>query len=287
MLSKKGGIVVLMAALMTLTAAVPMASASNITTVVSPGTDSANVTAYVNTTATITSNDTGLISFASILANLTDRNTSITLNSSDPIFVDMQDAIHANSTSAKINYLNIEASRTSAKVSSQELMVNHTMKIVMNVTNIYHNGTLDLAWRAFSDNKSVVINQVNYNHFQVNNQTVGYYNSLNFTAFSKPLSNWTRDYNQASNTTTFTTDAGYTLNYTGNLTVLGTYLNVTVKSDPSYSIVTPGYATAGANTLTYENPPGNSLTPYLYYAVVVVIIAVGLGVAVSARRKRN
>ena len=287
MLSKKGGIVVLMAALMTLTAAVPMASASNITTVVSPGTDSANVTAYVNTTATITSNDTGLISFASILANLTDRNTSITLNSSDPIFVDMQDAIHANSTSAKINYLNIEATRTSAKVSSQELMVNHTMKIVMNVTNIYHNGTLDLAWRAFSDNKSVVINQVNYNHFQVNNQTVGYYNSLNFTAFSKPLSNWTRDYNQASNTTTFTTDAGYTLNYAGTLGVRGTSLTVRVKSDPSSSIVTPGYATAGANTLTYENPPGNSLTPYLYYAVVVVIIAVGLGVAVSARRKRN
>ena len=287
MMTKKGGIVMLMVALLAFTAAIPMASASNITTVVSPSTDSANVTAYVNTTATIKTNNSGLLNIATVLANLTDKNSSVVFNSSSAIFDDMQTAIQNNSSAARISYLSIDATRTSAQVNSQELVINHTMKIVMNVTNIYHNGTLDLAWRSFSDNQSVVIDNVNYNHFQVGNTTASTYSSLNFTAFSKPLSNWTRAYNQLTNTTTFTTDAGYTLNYTFNGTVFGTYVNVTVKSDPSYSIVTPGYATANSNSLTYENPPANSAAPYIYYAAVVVIIALGLGVAVYARRRRN
>lgn len=288
MLSKKGGIVIFMAALLAVTAVMPMASASNITTVVSPSTDSANVTAYINSTVTIQSNNTLEIALASLFANFSSQNVQKTFNTSSPIFTGLENSIQNNTSSARLNYLMFDVSSSYAKVSSYKFIMNYSLKMVMNVTNIYHNGQLDLAWRAFSDNQSVVIDRVSYNHFNTSQGTAVNYNSLNFTAFSKPLSNWTRAYDATTNTTTFTNDAGYTLNYTSNTTgFFGYYTNISVKSDPSYTIVTPGYAVAGTNSLTYENPPSTGVLPYLYYAIVVVIIAVGLGVAVSSRRKHR
>lgn len=288
MMTRKGSIVVAMVAILALTAAMPMASASNITTVVSPSTHSANVTAYVNTTATLKTNNSLVLDIAAFLANLTDKNTSIVLKSNSTIFVALQNAIQNRSSSAKLSYLSIDASRTSAKVSSQELIINHTMKIVMNVTNILENGSLNLAWRGFQDNQSVMIDKVNYNQFQVDNMSGTARSSLDFHAFSEPLSNWTRQYNEITNRTTFTMDAGFTLNYSYNGTINnGKFVNVTVQSDPSYTIVTPGYAVANSNSLTYTNPPSSGLNHIVIYVVAVVIIVVGVGVAVAARRRRS
>lgn len=286
MMKRKGGIAVVIVAILALTAAMPMASASNITAVVSPSTDSANVTAYINTTATIRSNSQLLVDITTLFANITDGSVTKVLKSNSTIYTDLQSSIQNKSSSAKLSYLSIEAVRTSDKVSSDELIVNHSVKIVMNVTNIFSSGTLNLAWRGFYDNQSVVIEKVNYNQFQIDGVNGTTHSSLDFHAFSEPLTNWTRDYNEITNRTTFTMNAGYTLNYSFNASYSSLDLNITVVSDPSFTIVTPGYAVAGANSLTYSNPPGAGWTNYIYYGVLGLIIIVGIVVAVSARRRR-
>lgn len=287
MLSKSKGIVLAIAAIMAFTTAMPIAGASNIHTVLSPSTGSANVTAYVNTTATVKTSSTLLVNLLGGIHNSSDHDV---VKSSSAIYTDFQGALSANSSTATLSYLDMNAQTNFTRVSSHEITINHTLKIVMNVTGLSHNGTIDMSWRGFSDSKQIVINNTEYNYFNVDGQNTSqsgrFYNSVNFTAFSEPLTNWTRHYDAATNMTTFSKDAGYTLNYVANLSVNSSYLNVTVKSDPSYTIATPGYAQAGANSLTISSPPSSSLM-YVYYGVLVLIIAVGFGVTLSLRRRNR
>lgn len=285
MLLDKKGIVFVMAALMTITAAAPIAGASTITTVVSPSTGSANVTAYVNTTATLSTNNTLLMAVLSLIGNNTGESNTMILTSGTQTFSDFQNALRENTSEATLSYLMIHTNYTSKLMSAQEIMVNLSMELVMNVTGIINNNTVDMGWRAFNTNKTISINNQDYNHVSIANQSLNSSSVLNFTAFSKPLDQWNSSYSAVNNETTFSTDAGFTLNYYHNTTSANSYANFTVKSDPSYSIMTPGYAKAGANTISISNPPSSSMS-YIYYAIVVAIIVVGIGVAVASRRRK-
>ncbi len=289
MLSDKRGLAILAIALLAITAAVPAASASNITTVVSPSSNSANVTAYVNTSVEVKSNSSTVQLVESVLNNVSSSGT-VRLDSSSPAFIGVQNAIQNNTTSARLTYLSLNMNLSTKKVSSVEFFMNYSLKIVMNLTGIYHNGTFDLKWRGFYDNNSINRGGVNYNKIQLGNETVNEYSAFNFTAFSKPLTEWQKNYNQALNVTTFTTNAGTTFNGTFNRTVsngpFGSYyLNMTIKSDPSYTIVTPGYATASQDSITLTKAPGISSMAYLYGIAAAAIVAIGIGVSVWSRRR--
>lgn len=285
MLSDKKGIALVLVALLAFTSTVPLASASNVTTTVYPNSDSANVTAYVNTTVNVKTNNTAVQGFISLLGNLTGH-TSVSVSDKSQAFSDVQNAIRNNSSSAKLTYLGLDLNAYSKKVSSLEWYLNYSLKVVMNITNIYHNGTFDLGWRGFYDNSSVTVNHVSYNKIDAGNGTVQEYSALNFTAFSKPLTQWQRTYDTSKNVTSFTTNAGYTFNYDRNNTLPdSTYVNTSIKSDPSYTIIAPGYATAGVNTITMEAPPGGGF-PILAAFAVMVILGAGFAVTVVLRKRR-
>lgn len=275
-----------MAALMTITVAVPIAGASTITTVVSPSTNSANMTAYVNTTATLKTNNTFWLTVEGLIGNRTDVST-VTLTSGNQTFADLQNALRENTSSATISYLMIDSSLKTTQINSEEIMANYSLKIVMNITGIVDNNTINLGWRAFNTNKSVSINNVDYNHISLGDKNMSSSSVLNFSAFSKPLNEWKSSYSTSTNQTTFTNDAGFTLNYYKNTTTQDSFTNFSVKSDPSYTIIAPGHVDANANTLTIVGNPGSSSMYLYYYGIVVVIIAIGLGVAFNARRRRK
>lgn len=285
MMSERRATVLLIAALMTITAVAPMAGASTIRTVIDTSTGSANLTAYNNATATISSSDTSIINFLSDTLNGSSGSYAKVFNPDDSTFIAVQSAISAISSEANLTYLNVEASRTILLENPHEISISHALKVVINVTDIYQAGSYDLGWRSFTDNGSIVINSTNYNHIVVDGQVLGYYSSLNFSAFASPLTEWNRTYYAAENETVFSMDAGYTLNYTGNITLSTGYYNVTLRSDPSYSIVTPGYAIAGSDTVTISNAPA-AVPPYTYYLIAVIVIAAGLVMSVLLMRRR-
>lgn len=285
MLSNKKGTALALIALLALASTVPLASASNVTTTVYPSSDSANVTAYVNTTVNLKTNNTAFQGLISLLGNLTGH-TSVSVSDKSQAFVAVQNAIRNNTSSAKLTYLSLSLNAYSKKVSSIEWYLNYSLKVVMNITNIYHNGTFDLGWRGFYDNSSVTVNHVSYNKINAGNGTVKEYSALNFTAFSKPLTQWQRNYDTAKNVTSFTTNAGYTFNYDKNTTFLDqTYVNTSIKSDPSYTIIAPGYATAGSNSITIAPAPNGGF-PIIAAVAVVAILGAGFAVTVALRRKR-
>lgn len=291
MLDKKRGAVLVISALLAVMAIAPMAGASTFHTVVNPKAGTANVTAYVNTTATIKTNSS-LVQILDLFAHNSTDNLS--LSQSNQMFVNFQNAI-SNKSDAKIQSLYIQASTNFDKMGNQTLGITHSMKIMMNLTNVFQNGSANMSWRYFNDSSPITINHTSYSSFNLGDNSLTTYSALNFTAFHKPLNQWKRNYDAATNVTTFSMDAGTTLNYTSNTTVNSSllggayYFNVTVKSDPSSTIVTPGNAQATGNSITYGNAPSTptGLMKYLPYVVVVVVIGIGLGVNAAARRRRN
>ncbi len=286
---KRGALLII--GLLALASTVPLAGASTITMDVHPQSNSANVTAYVNTSVTIKTNNSLVQLLSSFLSNLTVNETAA-IPSNSPVFAGVQDAIHNNSSEAKLTFLKFELHTDSQKLSSYEWMLNYSLKAVMNITDIYHNNTFDLSWRGFYDNSSASMNSTSFTSIKFQNDTtIKEYKALNFTAFSKPLTEWQRHYDTAKNVTTFTTNAGYTYNSTFNLTYNNSlpgsqwYTNITVKSDPSYTIVTPGFAEANSDSIVITSTP-NPLLPFLYIAVVVVLLAIGAGVTIKIRTKK-
>lgn len=281
----KQGLVLVIAFIIAITAALPIAEASTVSVVIDTETGSANVTAYSYATAVITSNQSTLIYYLSNLLNNTSGTYSKVLYLNDSVFSDIQSSIEVGSPSANISYLSINASRTVSVQNSNQFLITQAVKLVMNISGIYHDGAYDLGWRSFSDNSSLSLNNVNYNQIVIGDMEVGYYSLLNFSAFSKSLTDWNRTYDSANNTTTFSLNAGYTLNYTGNITLPEGYFNITLQSDPSYSIVTPGYAVAAQDSIQITNPPA-STNPLIYYGGVVAIVVIGSVIYLYTRRNR-
>jgi len=111
--------------------------------------------------------------------------------------------------------------------------------------------------------------------------------TLNFSSLSSALSTWTRNYDPLTNTTTFSKTVAGNSTFSASFSSGGDAYSLTMKSDPSASISTRGYAQATGNLLVFSKPPAY-LDPLLWAAVAVVgVLAVAGAVYLSRRARPN
>jgi len=124
------------------------------------------------------------------------------------------------------------------------------------------------------------------NHF---GQNIMNYGTINFHVFSVPLTDWTRVYDSATNTTTlyYNSSTNFSLN-ASHSTNSGNY-TVKLKTDPSASITADGDAVPiSANELAVSvSPQSNGRISSYVLPVVITVIAVLIAslVAVFARKR--
>lgn len=118
---------------------------------------------------------------------------------------------------------------------------------------------------------------------------LGAYNTINFHVFARPLSQWVRVYNSATNSTTFyyNTTSSFALNSTVNIN--GSVYSVKMKVDPSGALTTNGYAKpTSANTLAiFAAPAAMSATTISLIVVGIVVVVIVIALAIVAVRRRN
>ena len=279
---------------------VPASHASSITAKLSPSTNSANVTAYINTTVTATTNSTILKVIGFFLFSPFKNNTAAkTFNSSTLVFQHMQDALKDKNSNLTLNYLNMSYTLVRENLSLPNnvsgVQLAYHLRIQMNVTGIFNGSTANLAWRAFNTNQSMNISSgTDVNHVSYASSKTYGNSTLNFAAFKTSMSSWNKSYDASTNTTTFSYDAGTTLNtsfnwhFKGSSLIPSTFLNISIVRDPSYSISTPGYAVAGSNTITVQSsPPSSSPNSYAGIVVVAVILIAGMLLSTYTRRRKS
>lgn len=283
-------IVVIMAA----SALIPASHASNITLVLNPNANEATMNAYINSSLSISANSSttlgqGLIK--TIVSGETGGNLTIgqtTQGKGSMAFEIMNDSISRMDSSAHLDSLSMSYKRTVLNATSGDQVSfysNTSLKIVIVVKGIFSNNSANLSWRSFSANQSVPLNGTDVNQVNFNNSymsSAGSVNTVNMSAFAKSLVQWNRSYDSGTNVTTFSLNAGKTVDLNYSSKVLGGF-NLTYVLDPSFSISAPGYDTAGADSITIGNPPASNQA--LYYGMGALFIAVVL-VPMLLRRRR-
>lgn len=272
---------------------VPASHASSVTAKLSPSTNSANVTAYVNTTVTVSTNN-NLSKLLALVYYALSSNYSIskTFSNNSEIFIYVQNALQNKDSNLSLNYLNISYQRVHNILNSTSMEVSYFLRIQLNVTGVFTGSTANLAWRAFNSNQSMNISSGNdINHVSYADNQAYQNGTLNFTAFKTSMTSWERSYDSSTNITTFKYDAGTTLNtsfkWKNNST--GYYLNISIVRDPSFSIITPGYAVAGSNTISVQSVPANTTPSKSPWGVVIIaaILIGGLLISMRLRRRKS
>ncbi|MDG6901673.1 MAG: hypothetical protein JRM80_06895 [Nitrososphaerota archaeon] len=110
--------------------------------------------------------------------------------------------------------------------------------------------------------------------------------TIDFSALSSPLSAWTKNYDSATNTTTFTKTVNSNSSFNASQTSNGQTYTLKVTSDPSAVISVQGYAQPSGDALIITSPPpGTSLITYVGIASAVVILALGAITYLILRRR--
>jgi len=110
--------------------------------------------------------------------------------------------------------------------------------------------------------------------------------TLNFSALNTPLSAWTKSYNSATNTTTFSKTISGQSTFTASVDYNGQKYSLSAVSDPSGVVNVKGYANAVGNSLVMTQAPPSAPTSLLAAGVVVVALAVGVGYFAFRTRAR-
>lgn len=100
--------------------------------------------------------------------------------------------------------------------------------------------------------------------------------TLNFSALSTPLSTWNKNYDAATNTTTFSKTISGTSTLTSSLDVNGQSYALSVVSDPSGVVTVQGYANAQGDSLVMAPAPAMTAS-YAELGAIVVLLAAAAG----------
>lgn len=115
------------------------------------------------------------------------------------------------------------------------------------------------------------------------------YQTIDFHVFSVPLSQWTRVYDSATNTTTLYYNASSNYSLDESISLNGSDYTLKLLTDPSASITTTGKAIpTSSNELIVLNAgaPSSFLPTSTLLIVIAVIALVGIGTAVILMRRR-
>ena len=291
-MNSKGLLAIVLVAALAGSAMIPISGASNIQVYLNPSANEATVSAYINSSVVFSASQGSFL--GKIITDVFPHSSNLTINqtkiNSDNLsFQVVNDSIHSMDSNASLNSLSLGYSRTIVNTTSGSnalLYVNSSLLLKATVEGIFNNNTASLGWRSFSSNNSLELNGSDVSNtsfggsYLTSSRTV---NTVNFTVFSKSLTNWTRTYDSATNITTFSMDAGTTVHFqmNGSLGPGGNF-SLTYNLDPSYSILAPGYDSASSNAIVIGNPPATS--PVTYYAIGAVLVAVA-AVLYFRRRK--
>lgn len=110
--------------------------------------------------------------------------------------------------------------------------------------------------------------------------------TINYSALSSPLSNWTRVYDASTNTTTFSKTVKAQSNYSSSISLKGQAYSLSMVSDPSSTVEVLGYASPSGNSLIIESPPlGTVGISTILVLVAFIIVAVGAYLAIRRRAR--
>jgi hypothetical protein len=105
--------------------------------------------------------------------------------------------------------------------------------------------------------------------------------TLNFSALNTPLSTWTKNYNAATNTTTFTKTITGESTFTASYDLNGQKYSFSATSDPTGVVAIQGYANASGNSLVIAPAPGSAGGLLAFGAAIAVLALIGGYIAIK------
>jgi len=204
----------------------------------------------------------------------------------------------------------------SAKGNATTLVIDKSTDVNATVTGVFHvvNGTVmaNLGWRAFSvrgalnlplGGRTVDVNLAgDAMEDSLGSHVAGsawlasafgsgsFWNrsTLNFSQLDMPLDTWTKNYNAATNTTTFSKTISGQDTYSLQADFNGQEYSLSEISDPSGVVSVQGYANASGDTLVMAPAPASASisSSVLTVAVVVALLAIAGGYLAIRTRSR-
>jgi hypothetical protein len=219
-------------------------------------------------------------------------------------FEDWDSHVMVSNISVAVNFV--------AKGNSTTLVVDKTTKVNATVSGVFSvvNGTVtaNLGWRAFIvrgamnlplEGRDVDVNLAGSamedsisSHAYAAGWLVNAFGggsfwnrpTLNFTALSTPLSTWTKNYNAATNTTTFSKTISGQDTFSVKATYNGQTYSFSAVSDPSGVVAVQGYANASGDSLAITSAPASASTGIMVAAVIAGLLLVA-GAYIALRLK--
>lgn len=292
----KTALAMIMVMIVSLSVIVPVSHASTVKVVLNPNSNEATVDAYINSSLSISASNTsniGQLILDSILSGPSGKNltiSSIEMNSSSFAFKIINDSIARHDPNASLKSLSLGYQRIVENSTGNGLVTiytNTSLLVGMVVTGIFYNNSANLSWRSFSTEQGISlngteVNQANFNNFSESSSSS--VNTLNMSAFSQSLVQWNRTYDQATNVTTFSLNAGKTVDLQYNSSFNGNTFTLKFTIDPAYSISAPGFDSASADSIQISSPPAHN--PVTFYAIGAVMVA-GIILLMYASRRRG
>ena len=110
--------------------------------------------------------------------------------------------------------------------------------------------------------------------------------TLNFSQLDTPLSAWTKNYNSATNTTTFTKTISGSSKFTSSLDYNGQNYSLSATSDPTGVVAVQGYASPQGDSLVITQAPAFS-AGVIELGVIIILLAAVAGYFVFRSRARH
>lgn len=285
----------------------PIVSASTVNIDLNPTTGVAKVTGISTTTIVFTYPANTLISGFLNGSNYSMQASGNVAGGQVPA-LDFQNVLRNYTSSITVQNLSASLS-TTAKANTTAMVITRQTNITGFVTGVFNvtNGTVtaNLGWKAFAINGAFVM-PLGGHSYDLNtlgsaalmpiggiasaflsgsfgDRNIWSRSTIDFSSLNTPLSNWTRVYNSATNTTTFTKSVNTLANYSSSVSFNGQNYSLSMTYDPSSTIRVSGYALPQGNTLVFGTAPAN----YTYPAIAVVVVAIIALLGYAAVRKRS
>ncbi len=258
--------------------AVPAAYGNEGKIILNPGEHSAQI--YENYTVSMKFNGSSTI-IDPLYSGLSNVSHSVSIHSSSSIYTNLTGAIQGNASAASVSNLKLDLLGIK-EMSGTALFYNISMGFAFNITGIYDAGVWNLSWRSASFTADIA----SYLNTAILSAYGASHIYVDMSNMSLPLTEWNKTYDPATNVTTFT----HSTHFATTTPIPFGSITMSFVFDPTYTIVAPGHATAGADTIyTAPIPSGSSpIGEGMLVAIVafVVIVAAGVSALVITKRRK-
>ena len=285
----------------------PMVTASSLSVSLNPKTDLAKIDSMSSTKIVFTyPADSSISNYLRNVSTSTSLKGSFDGSTSGAR--ELQGSFDDEDSHVVVNNMSVAFGYT-ATGSATELVIDKTTNITAWVSGVFSvvNGsvTANLGWRAFVirgalslplENHMVDINlagSIMDDSFGDHASAAGFLQAaaggwwnrptLNYSQLSTPLSTWTKNYDSATNTTTYSKTITGSSNFTASLTYNSQKYTLSAISDPTGIVTVQGYANAVGDSLVMEPAPASAGVGLVAVGAAVVVV-LGLIGYIAIRR---